>query len=416
MNILIINSVPLNGGDEALLEATVNTLHKVFSNSKITVLCSNYRVCQSLMNEYSFLPDYEYAAFDFHDSAWGISKRKLKRALNNLGVADWLERRGMLQTESQRRVIRAMDDADLVISSPGGYLHDYYGYAKRLTVFEQILHRDKPLVLLAQSIGPFWKSENIDRLKAAMNKMLMISVREAVSMGHLEILGIDRQRLWLTTDNAFLLYDKDRKYSAPTGDRVNVAMAFRSWKSASDELEIIEKAAGLCCHILSENDCIDITFLSTCQGIPAYQNDVEIAQAVVARLPVPFQERCLIDDRRYRPRELINRYAEFHAYVGMRLHGAILSMLGNTPAFNIGYEVKSMGIYDTLGLSMYQLDYKRPLEEWVKSTTDFLRDSSDIRDRLPRLMAAQHATAFENIVRLKSLYEECGKAAPINVG
>ena len=153
MKILIINSVPLNGGDEALLQATVLGLEKVFSDAQTTVLCRDHHTCLALMPEYSFFPDYELTVFDFDDSFSGRLKKYLKRRLHKLGLGDWLERWGILQTASQKRVLALIKGADLVISSPGGYLHDYYGYTARLKVFELIQSFGIPLVILAQSIG-----------------------------------------------------------------------------------------------------------------------------------------------------------------------------------------------------------------------------------------------------------------------
>ena len=51
MNFLITNSVPLNGGDEALLRATVESLGQSFPGSNVTVLCKDVELARK------YLPD-----------------------------------------------------------------------------------------------------------------------------------------------------------------------------------------------------------------------------------------------------------------------------------------------------------------------------------------------------------------------
>ena len=61
----------------------------------------------------------------------------------------------------------------------------------------------------------------------------------------------------------------------------------------------------------------------------------------------------------YAPERLIQLYGQMDAYIGMRLHGAILAMLGGTPAMAIAYEEKTPGIFASLGLEAFQVDHRR---------------------------------------------------------
>ena len=95
-------------------------------------------------------------------------------------------------------------------------------------------------------------------------------------------------------------------------------------------------------------------------------------------LKINILKKSILKNKRYKPIELISKYHEFDAYIGMRLHGAILSMLGGTPAFNIGYEDKTKGIYEFLELSDYNIDYTAPIDNWIEKISDFLKNLKDI--------------------------------------
>src|SRR5207244_2284969 len=148
-------------------------------------------------------------------------------------------------------------------------------------------------------------------------------------------------------------------FVAKRGPVRKIALSFRRWPlEASPETGILPKAIELCRYLLHSNPDVQLLFLSTCQGIPEYVDDSAIARTIVAALPESLRVRCSIDHRRYRPAELIRAYSEADAYIGMRLHGAILAMLGGTPAMAVAYEEKTAGIFAALDLAPFQIDYR----------------------------------------------------------
>src|SRR3954453_797720 len=102
VKLLITNSVPLNGGDEALLMAVIEALRQKWPSSSATVLCRNLELCREHLPGLALASDLEFAA----------SREEWEE-----GVASY---RG----------------ADVVISAPGGFLHDYYGIQDRLSGLE----------------------------------------------------------------------------------------------------------------------------------------------------------------------------------------------------------------------------------------------------------------------------------------
>lgn len=407
MKILIINSVPLNGGDEALLEATTSALQQVFDSVEITVLCKDYQKCKALLPQYQFYPDYEHTLLDFEQTFFSRIKFFLKRVCYKLKLRSFIENQDLLRSDGQKKVLQLFQNSDLIISAPGGYLHDYYSYFKRMQTFELIFSFKKPLVLLAQSIGPFWKNLYIERLKHSFNQMLFISLRESISANHLKRLDLRNENIYTATDNAFLLLKElqEPPQKVTNHQNLNIALAFRKWQGVENTKKIVQKATQLIRHLIDKHPNIKFTFLSTCQGVEGYVDDSFIATEIVSNLATQDQQYCSIDTNRYAPMQLIDAYQQFDGYIGMRLHGAILSMLAHTPAFNIGYELKTEGIYKNLSLSEYQISYEKTLDEWLERIAFFIKDINLIRSKLPKLLEHQYQIAFNQMSDLKTIYE-----------
>lgn len=389
-----------------MLEASSQALQKLFEATQIDILCKEYQLCRSLIPGYRFFSDYEYAQFDFGESFLGRCLSKVKRKLFAFGFASFFERFNFLETKAQHQVLALYQQADLIISSPGGYLHDHYGYLDRLKTFELLQANSKPVILLAQSIGPFWKKNHIERLKKSFDQMMAISVREAISLDHLKKLKLRNKNIFLTTDHAFLLFDKKQRFEKPAkAAGLNLVVCFRRWSNEKETADIISKAIQFCTHLLEQFPSCQLTFLSTCQGIEGYVKDSLLAEKIVAQIPDTLKSRCIINRKHHHPRELIEVYSTFDAYLGMRLHGAILSMIGQTPAFNIGYELKSQGIYHAMGLSAFQISYQEGIEDWIRQSDYFLATLDEIREGLPSIIEQQHDIALDHMQQIKDIYQ-----------
>src|SRR5204863_172344 len=79
---------------------------------------------------------------------------------------------------------------------------------------------------------------------------------------------------------------------------------------------------------------------------------------IVKQLPDKFQARCTVNHSHLAPRALIQAFGECDAFIGMRLHGCLLSMLGGTPAMGVGYEPKTREIFNQLGLEAFQIPFE----------------------------------------------------------
>ena len=100
---------------------------------------------------------------------------------------------------------------------------------------------------------------------------------------------------------------------------------------------------------LVKNLQAEVTFLSTCQGIPEYEDDSEIARRVVERLAKSTAARVRVVREFVRFDSLLKRLSEFDLVLATRMHMAILSLMAGTPAIPFVLEFKTKELFANLG-------------------------------------------------------------------
>jgi polysaccharide pyruvyl transferase WcaK-like protein len=379
MNFLITNSVPLNGGDEALLRALSTSLLRRWPDSEVTVLCRDLELCHKQLPDLHLASDLEFANTE----------------------------------ESRRNTLECYRAADVVLSAPGGFLHDHYSIKERLQGFEVALRLSKPLLLIGQSIGPFWKRGSVKHVRQVLNQASCICLRDQISSRHLARCGVAPARVRITADAAFLWHRIAPEMFKPKRESNNrlIGLSFRVWP-LGDQVALqqtIAKGEELCRYILRDSDK-KILFLSTCQGIPGYVDDSEIALRIRERLPDSLQARCDIDRARYGPVELIRALGQCDAFVGMRLHACILAMLAGVPAMGLGYEDKTEEIFRQMGLESYQIPFTSNARSWIRKAEYFLANVNAIRNQLATALDERCTAAEGNIAAIE---EQLAKTRPV---
>ena len=365
MNILITNAVPLNGGDEALLRATVESLQARWPGSKITTLCNKIEATRRQLPDLSFASDLEFAT-------------------------------DIAELQEVAELYRA---ADLVLSAAGGIFHDHYPIEDRLRGFEFALDLGKPVVLFAQSVGPFWKPDSLKRVPEVFNRLSAICVRDAPSRTHLLGCGVKENLVRETADAAFLWHRLAPELFRPKSSQIRtIGLCFRVWPlgDTSRVKETVAKAQQFCRHLLAVPDR-KLIFISTCQGIAGYVDDSELALQILGGLPEKLKSRCQIDRARYAPREFMKELGGCDAFIGMRLHGCIQSMLAGTPAMGLGYEHKTEEIFRQLGFGDFQLRFDDTIDAWIGCWETFLGRVPEIRSKLPAALSRVCSQAGLNL-------------------
>lgn len=367
MKIVILNTHSvLNSGDAAIVAAEVDLLREYLGDLAITVT--------------SRTPDADRAFYD------RLGVQVLPPLLPTPSVfATRRERfvgcvRGVASVRDKRRLIGTVREAELVISSGGGYFFSarrgFPGpmFWQAFAHVRLAQHIGKPVVFAPQSVGPF-----ANRLAARAMKRLLshrtvhaILLREPRSLATVrELLGDDAaiSRTFLCPDLAFLLGTDAPLVSRKASQaqrRPVLAVTARDWifegkRSAAARAaargRYLASLAEVCVrfHRYSSGS---VRILPHSRGPGHLEDDRPISRALAGSLRGRIPDECvtlvdLADDAS--PRQVIAALAETDLVLASRFHSAILAMAAERPAIVLGYQPKSEGTMELLGLGRFCL-------------------------------------------------------------
>lgn len=413
-NILVTNAMALNGGDAAILQATLSMLRAAFgAATSVTVYDMRASAAARYYPELSFRPQ-------LFSEIERLSKRRIVQIVASLGILTLAHlRHTSLGQKLSRRLPHNLQqsladyaEADLIVSSGGTYLVPHYEVYSKIFDFLVALALRRPLVLFTQSLGPFQSGKRRLLLRYVFRRAHLILARDEKSLRQLQDLGIPGDRVRLCADAAFALAPAGREgRSLPASrNRWRVAISVRDWPHFRNQpsgpgMEKYLTSVASLTEYLVERYQAEITFISTCQGTPEYwTDDGQTAERVVRRLPEHIADHVKCDRAFHTPERLIDRLAQHDFVVTTRLHAGILSLCAGTPVLPIAYEFKTRELFERLGLGEATLDIEEVsperLTEAFERAAAFWRSQAEeiwskvAEERLSALAAVSHLAAL----------------------
>lgn len=380
MQVLITNTVVLNGGDAAILTAIVRELRKVLGDeTTIAAADTQSDLARLHYPENTFITPLYVHAFPpkregrfqrlrgaARFARWYLNAPRLYAAATALGRGHTAAARGLV-TRAEWQTLQYYAESDLIISTGGTYLVENYWLGPRIFDFRIALLLGKPLVLYTQSMGPF-RSDRVRRaLRRIFEQAFLILLRDEVSLENLlDICDAADVRVYVAPDAAFGLADpvvlRNAAAAEVPTEEMRAAISVREWPffetmSPPEGMDrYIDAVARLAEHLAAEHGA-SITFVSTCQGVPGYTyDDSEVAERVRARISDEFKGRVSVDRDFHRPDDLLERLQGFDVVVATRMHMAILSLAAGVPVLPIAYEFKTRALFERLGLAEFVSD------------------------------------------------------------
>ena len=143
----------------------------------------------------------------------------------------------------------------------------------------------------------------------------------------------------------------------------------------------------------------EVTFVSTCQGVPEYwTDDSATAELIAEQLPARIRERVHVDRAFHRPADYMRLLAEFDLSVATRMHAGILALIAGTPVLPIAYEFKTHELFARLGMAEWVQDIESVTGTSLRSALDGFVEA------LPSL----EGPLFEGVAREQALAREGG--------
>jgi len=193
----------LNKGSVALLNTTIKALKERILDAEFTVFTYDLETNYGLETEYIKGIPVKFQEIHFEISE---SPKKILRTIGSIfrflsygtGISEKIHLEGLAEYKN----------ADVIINTGGDVLTEDYGSRELLNyvlnLMLGILLR-KPVVLYAESIGPFKSRWNRYIAKFLLDRVTIITLREEISKKYLRRIGARCPMICVTADSAFLL-------------------------------------------------------------------------------------------------------------------------------------------------------------------------------------------------------------------
>lgn len=261
---------------------------------------------------------------------------------------------GLRRHAALSRLLRAYEQADLVVYVGCGFLRARKGISQSINLFlvlflfrfAKVLH--KRVAVCPISFGPFaypWQARMCARV---LQGFAVVGAREQISCDAMRQNGIDS--VVLSCDQALLLPKRPhtvRKH--PT-----VGFVIRPWLPLAGQNRL-ENAYALALFSLQQKTGIDLLPIVQVQAPHAQKEDDAVAlQRVISTLThlgARVRKPIILRDISH----AAQTYGATQLVLGMRMHANILSATQHVPFVAIAYEYKTQGIAETLGMRQYVL-------------------------------------------------------------
>ena len=400
MNILLINvHSSYNAGDAALTQATIDQLRSHFPGSSITLFMNDPKSHQGT----------EQTAESFLTWVNRPGKQSLLRLI-------WLVLISIIPALTQRIFGRSLNlpiepelnskikyftDADLVVSTAGGYLYSYGKGRALLTLFYTMalaILAGKPLYLFPQSYGPFqhWFEYSLARI--ILSRARAVMAREPVSYQFLEILRIPPAILHLVPDVAFSFEP------APTSEAIAWLQSHEisidesmpllgitpiDWQAQYSEFtkqNRYEEALAAAIRKFSLDFNGKAILFPQCWG-PTDAEDDRIPARRIAQLVGDPDTKPLVVEIPLQPALLKSLYGQMDIFIGTRMHSNIFALSQYVPILAIGYLHKTQGIATTVGIGEWVVDISEiEVDKLSSMMTNLWSGRKEYREKLKERM------------------------------
>jgi colanic acid/amylovoran biosynthesis protein len=418
--ILIINVYStLNKGDAAIVMSQIQALRAACPEAEITVQSWNPETDGANLDCPVVGPFFDMVS-ERHPE-WGPLRRHYHTA--SLFVKTWAEakrrkrkngRPGAGLPAGTHEALDAYEGADLVVSVGGNFLYAYPGHNSFsfLKHCHQLLIAQamgKPVVMLAQSLGPLDSPLFRRLLRRIVNRCKLVFVREELSAEFLRTLGCRKEHVGLTPDSAFLLSpapaEEAGSYLAgaavPDGP-IRIGVSVRHWEypgSADPDAQTRDYVQTMADTLDWMIETWDATVIVFPQCISPSQDDRTCARAIYEQ--TRHQDRVILIEEDLDPSLIKALYGRMDLFVGTRMHANILATAMFTPTLAISYQPKTDGIMRMLGMEERKLPIADLTSEALRQKlTALWADREDVRGQLRQRIAELQERARHDVLKV----------------
>lgn len=243
-------------------------------------------------------------------------------------------------------VFKEIKKADVLLMGGGSLLQDTSSsrslyYYLSLIVMARLV--GTKVILYANGIGPISRLFNRWLVKAVINSVDMITLREHLSGHVLEKLGVNKPPVFVTSDPVFNLEVEARDIESILidegipRDRDFIAVFFRDW---GKELAYIKRTALICDYVVNKYD-MNVVFVPM-----KHPSDLNISRSIKKHMAQ--KDRGYVMQKKYDSDTLIQLIGKSKLIISMRLHALLYAAIQSIPMIGVVYDPKVKYYLDEL--------------------------------------------------------------------
>jgi colanic acid/amylovoran biosynthesis protein len=353
MKFMIVNAFGRsNRGDSVLLDECIHEIRAKFPDAEIAGA-----VFEGIEAARAVHPTVAWSERIGNAGGGGAGRIKALIYLFAAWFSAYLPFLGNLLPEKQKQTLDAIRKSDVVISAPGGYIHD-----TNFAYFIALLHihlgtiMGKTVILAPQSVGPIARPFSRAVARHVLGKVPFLCARESYSWDFLALdLKLPEKNVYRTGDSAFwnthveddpALIEGVFESLGVAKDRPILGMTVVKWSfpksktSAADLDRYTDAVARAADHMAETYGLQPVIFNQVSEDLPASLDVQRKAKSKV-----------IIDQTSREPDILRAMIQRSKVFLGTRFHSCIFSMMAGRPTFAIAYLPKTEYIMNDLKLS-----------------------------------------------------------------
>ena len=417
----------LDKGEAAMIISMAKAIRERIQNVSITILTAyppqeidivkyseyDLKVLPGILSSfYSIIPKLKFLKFKALQAMVALPLFLALMVKNILWLISYKSLRfdaGFLIRDN-RNTVKEYRDADWVIFCGGQYISNFSPglfIALYETIFSKLLR--KPVMLYAQSLGPFNQKYAQPFIKWVLNKVDLITTREATSKRILDDIGVTAPT-FVTADAAFTLpplplKDAMTLLEQETGipkNELMIGVTVIHWNfpgekgDANKKFEnYLDAVAGAVDYIIEKLNAHVFFFPQVI--LPPMKDDRPISMKVFNKIKNRSKVAVLTND--YTPEQIKGMYGCMNLLIGTRFHSCILAQSMHVPTIAIEYSGhKALGIMRLLDLEGYVCDINMiTTDELISKIDKIWAKRDEVKKKLEKSIRIMQAKSMDNV-------------------
>lgn len=394
------NYCSYNQGDSAILDSMIFALKKLNPNAKFTVLSHFPEVARKRNHVTAYNPI-------IRSETPIVYLTILQILLSAIVLRISKKEKIWFLKPSIKEIMQVYVQADIVISCGGGFINDFYKRDLNGRLFGFLIAKilGKPVMLFAQSIGPFNTKKYRLLSKFVLNRVDLITLRDSISKKILDDLDVRKPVIYVTRDIAFTFpaitnNDVKNVVKQESLDKLSgplFGFSVRQWKHVKfgtpDQMyEHYKKVISKVADELIKRYNGNIIFIPMALGEGGYGHDDRRVAAEIINL-MKYKKQARIIEKAYSPSEIKSIISSMDLFIGTRMHSLIFAISTGVPIVAIEYEFKTRGLMQELQLENLLLTYEdinsKELLKKIKYAIDHQKQISNILEKNTKKFKAQ---------------------------